>query len=154
MNATVRRGAVVVLVLSAACGDSVPTSPTGTSPSPSGAPLPGLTPLPSVTPPTSFPPLTGPSRTFIFERADSRVAEYTEKSRFVLYENGAFALQLGGQYRGSFTTQENGLLYFKFESNLGSWAATGKLEGDSLEVRYNTMMQMDDFEDAFYARMP
>ena len=149
MNATVRRGAVVVLlVLSTACGDSVPTSPTGTSPSPSGAPL------PSVTPPTSFPPLTGPSRTFIFERANYRVAEYTEKSRFVLYDNGAFALQLGTQLRGSFTTQENGLLYFNFESNLGSWAATGKLEGDSLEVKYNTMMQLDDFEDAFYARMP
>ena len=49
MNATVRRGVVVVLlVLSAACRDSVPTSPTGTSPSPTS--LPGLTPVPSLTP--------------------------------------------------------------------------------------------------------
>ena len=71
----------------------MPTSPTGTNPLPSGTPLPGLTRLPIVTPPTNFPPLSGPARTFIFERADYRVAEYTEKSRFVLYDNGALALR-------------------------------------------------------------
>jgi hypothetical protein len=165
MSATARPGAVVVLLaLSAACGSSVPTSPTGLSPSPGGSVvLPGLTPQPSVTLPpsvipTSFPPLSGPSRTFKFERADYQVAVYTKESHFVLYDNGAFALQLGGQhpgqYRGLFTTQENGLLYFKFESNLLSWSATGKLEGDSLTIEYNTMMQWDDFENAVYARTP
>ena len=84
------------------------------------------------------------------------VSEYTEKSRFVLYDNGAFALQypaLGGHiYRGSYT-EENGVLYFKFEGDV-QWSATGKLEGDSLKVQSNTMMQMDDFENAVYARTP
>jgi len=158
-------GAVIVqLALSAACGSSVPTSPTGMSPSPNGSHvLPGVTPQPSVTLPpsvlpTSFPPLSGPSRTFRFERADYQVSLYTKESHFVLYDNGAFALQVGGQYpgqyRGLFTTQENGLLQFSFESNWPSWSGTGKLEGDSLTVEYNTMMQMDDFENAVYARRP
>ena len=80
----------------------------------------------------------------------------TENSRFVLYDNGAFVLQYqisGGQYRGSYTA-ENGVLNFKFESNLGQWTATGRLEGDSLEVKYNRVMHLDDFEDAAYRRMP
>ena len=162
MNATVRRGVVVVLlVLSAACRDSVPTSPTGTSPSPSVTLLPSLTPVPSLTsvpsviPPTSFPPLSGPSRTFTFDHADYRVAEYTEKSRFVLYDNGAFALQylnLGGQYKGSYR-EENGSIHFTWEDCCG-WSATGRLEADSLKVQYSVNMQMSDFEDAVYARMP
>ena len=52
MSATVYCGAgVLFLALSAACGSSAPTSPTGTSPSSSGTLLlPGLTPQPSVTP--------------------------------------------------------------------------------------------------------
>ncbi len=149
MNAPVGRGAVIVLlVLSAACEGSVPTSPTGTNPS--------LTPIvtlpsPAQTPP-SFPPLSGPARTFVFERADHRVAEYTEKSRFVLYDNGAFALQyptLGGQYRGSYK-EENGLITFAW-ADYGS-GATGRLDGNSLKVEYVVMMQMSDFEDAVYAR--
>ena len=110
------RGAVVVLlVLSATCGGSVPTSPSGTNPSP----MPTVTlPSPTLTPPPNLPPLSGPARTFIFERADYQVAESTEKSRFVLYDNGAFSLQylsLGGlPYRGSYT-EENGLLNFTWE---------------------------------------
>src|SRR4029453_17413067 len=87
MNTCVRRSAVVVLLtLSAACGSSKPTSPTGTS-QPPAAPLP--------TPPRpDFPPLSGPSRTFFFDRELSYpVSDYTKKSRFVLYDNGAFVLQ-------------------------------------------------------------
>ena len=119
----------------------MPTSPTGTSPSPTR--LPGLTPLPSATPPppvmppTSFPPLSGPSRTFIFKQGllAYPVQEQTENSRFVLYDNGAFGLQDlhgGGHHRGSYTA-ENGALYFTFETNFGQWTASGSLEGDSLE---------------------
>ncbi|HEY5930446.1 MAG TPA: hypothetical protein VIU02_09070 [Burkholderiales bacterium] len=98
--------------------------------------------------------MSGPSHTFIFERADYRVSEYTEKSRFVLYDNGALGLQYlhgGGHiYRGSYTA-ENGVLYFKFEGDV-QWSATGELEGDRLKVQYNTRMQLDDFENAVYAR--
>jgi hypothetical protein len=157
MNATVRRGAVVVLlVLSATCGGSVPTSPSGTKPSP----MPTVTlPSPTLTPPTNFPPLSGPARTFTFKGADYRVAEYTEKSRFDLYDNGAFSLDYlnlaGRPYRGSYT-EENGFIDFTWDarSNVGTWGATGRLEGDSLKVQYNAMMQMADFEDAVYTRTP
>ena len=166
MSATIRRGAVVVLLaLSAACEGSLPTAPTGTSSSPSGTPLPGLTAvpkvrsLPSVTPPIHFPPLSGPAHTFIFEHAGYRVAEYTQNSRFVLYDNGAFALQyltLGGQYRGSYT-EENGVIALTWEDSSNAyfpWGATGRLEGDSLNVQYNLNMQLSDFEDAVYTRSP
>ena len=167
MSATVHRGAVVLfLALCAACRSSVPTSPTGMSPSPNGSfPLPGLTqpsvtPQPNVIPPTSLPPLSGPSRTFVFERADYRVAEYTERSRFILYDNGAFSLQypsLSGNlspYRGSYT-EENGVMDFTWErsNNSNPPDATGTLQGDSLKIEYSLNMRMSDFEDAVYALM-
>ena len=51
--------------------------------------------------------LSGPSRTFVFDRELSyRVSDYTKMSRFVLYDNGAFVLRfpsLGeGGYRGGY----------------------------------------------------
>ena len=164
MSVTLHRGAVVLfLALCAACRSPVPTSPTGTSPSPSeNLVLPGLTPQPSVTPPpsgippTSLPPLSGPSRTFIFARADYRVAGYTERSRFILYDNGAFSLQYlslsGLPYRGSYT-EENGVMDFTWErsNNSNPPDATGTLQGDSLKVEYSLNMRMSDFEDAVYA---
>ena len=153
MNAAVGRGAVVVLlVLFAACGSSGPTSPTGTNP-------------PSVlsaaaSAATVFPPLAGPSRTFIFDRELSyRVSDYTRNSRFVLYDNGAFVLQypsLGeGGYRGGYK-DANGVITFEWEgwSVAGPWGATGTLKGDSLTVQYNEIMQHTDFEAALYVLMP
>jgi hypothetical protein len=154
MDTTVRHGAVVILlVLFAACGSSGPTSPTGTNP-------PLARPSPTPPPPTNFPPLSGPSRTFVFDRELSyRVSDYTRNSRFVLYDNGAFVLQyssLGeGGYRGGYK-EANGVVIFEWEgwSVAGPWGATGTLNGDSLTVRYNEIMQHTDFEDAVYRLMP
>jgi ABC-type transport system substrate-binding protein len=149
MNTTARLGAVVLLVLSAACGSSGLTSSTGTSPTAA---------LPLPTPPRTFSPLSGPSRTFIFDRELSyRVTAYTRESRFVLYDNGAFVLQyvgLGLEYRGGYT-EENGRIAFEWEgwSAAGPWGATGAVQGDSLTVQYNLIMQLTDFEDAVYALM-
>jgi hypothetical protein len=156
MNTSVARGAVVVLlVLVAACGSSGPTFPTGPNP-PSAFPPPAPAPPPT----TVFPPLSGPSRTFIFDRELSyRVSDYTRKSRFVLYDNGAFVLQypsLGeGGYRGGYT-DANGVITFEWEgwSVVGPWGATGTLKGDSLTVQYNEVMQLTDFESALYVLMP
>lgn len=159
MKTTVRRGAVVVLVvLLAACGNSGPTSPTGTSPS---SELPPPTPPPQI----NFPPLSGPSRTFIFDLELSYpVRDFTRKSRFVLYDNGAFELQyLPGQYgpglyRGAYQNAD-GIIMFLFEfqgRSVGSPFndATGTLKGDSLTVQYDWNMRMADFEDAVYVQMP
>ena len=160
MNTTVRRGAVVVLVvLLAACGKSGPTSPTGTSPS---SELPPPLPRP---PQINFPPLSGPSRTFIFDLELSYpVRDFTRTSRFVLYDNGAFELQYlpsqygPGLYRGAYQNAD-GVIRFLFEfqgRSVGSPFddATGTLKGDSLTVQYPWSMRMADFEDAVYVQMP
>lgn len=157
MNTTVRRAAAIVLpMLLAACGSSAPTSPTATS----LARFQGAQP-----PPANFPPLSGPSRTFVFERELSNyVNDYTRHSRFVLYDNGAFELQYppsqygpglyGGEYQNA-----DGVIGFLFEFEGRSVGAafndaTGTLKGDSLTVQYDWNMRMADFEDGVYVQMP
>jgi hypothetical protein len=107
----------------------------------------------------NFPPLSGPSRTFIFDRELSyAVRDFTKKSRFILYDNGAFGLQYPGieyVYRGGYQ-DANGVLMFLFDSSTGRsvnepWDdATGTLEGDSLTIQYQESMQHADFENAVY----
>jgi hypothetical protein len=149
MNTTVRRGAAVFLVvLSTACGSSGPTTPTAIR-----QPLP--VPAPTAPPTRTFPPLAGPSRTFVFDHELAyAVRDYTRKSRIVLYDNGAFVLRYEGigDYRGGYTVA-NGVITFEWEgwSAAGPWGATGTIRGDSLTVEYNFIMQLTDFEDAVYA---
>ena len=52
--------------------------------------------------------------------------------------------------------EANGVITFAWEgwSVAGSWGATGTIRGDRLTVQYNLIMQLTDFEDAVYARMP
>jgi hypothetical protein len=141
MNTIVCRGAIgVLLVVFAACGGALATSPTGPS-------------RPAAVPPTDRPPLSGPFRTFSFERNLLHpVAGYTNNSRFVLYDTGAFVLRYeGGEYRGRYT-EANGDIVFDWEgwSVAGPWGAIGTLKGDLLTVQYNLIMQLSDFEDAVY----
>ena len=71
----------------------------------------------------------------------------------MLYNSGAFSLQyasLGGGYVGTYR-QENGAITFRFAAD-PRWDATGTLKGDSLEVRYNVIMELSDFENAVYRR--
>jgi hypothetical protein len=148
IRSLVARGALLgVFVLANACGSLPPTAPSTTNPSLSGsAPAsPGVT----------FPPPSGPSRTFVFDHAlGYPVRNYTEQSRIVLYDNGAFALQYLspiGAYRGTYA-QSGGTLSFGWEgaSAAGVWMAGGVITNDSLTVRYNEIMQLSDFEDAVY----
>ena len=103
----------------------------------------------------NFPPLSGLSRTFTFNRELTyHLTDYTKQSRFVLYDNGAFVLQyvsLGGEYRGGYT-ESNGVITFQWEgwSIAGAWGATGTLKDGSLTVQYNLIMQLSDLEDAVY----
>lgn len=150
--------AVVLLVFVAACGSSGPTSPSGTSQPASLPPA-----LPRV--PINFPPLSGPSRTFVFKGELSyRVRDFTRNSRFVLYDNGAFVLQyppssLGdGAFRGQYRDASGGIMFlFEFQGRIifDPWDdATGTLKGDSLTVQYEESMQHADFEDAVYTLTP
>jgi len=151
MHTGILRGTLVGLVaLSIACGRSTPTVPTASGQSPA-VPSPAAPPLP-----TTFPALSGQSRTFIFDHELNRAAsDYTKQSRFVLYDNGAFALQyvsLGGEYRGAYT-ESNGFFTLLWEGGSipGAWSAAGALKDGSLTVQYNDNMQLSDFENAVYS---
>ena len=144
----------VLLMLAAACGSSGVTSPSGTT-QPS---------VVTVPPRPTFPALSGPSRTFVFDHAPGEPVssdDYTMHSRFVLYDNGAFVLQfptlnvVGDGYRGGYT-EVNGAITFEWEgwSVAGPWGATGTLNGNSLTVQYNGIMQLTDFVDAVYVLAP
>jgi hypothetical protein len=83
-------------------------------------------------------------------------------SRYVLFDDGTFALQyLGSQgsfeYHGTYT-EANAVITFRWEANqdvAAPWrAAIGTLTDDFLTVRYDLIMQLDDFEDAVYVRAP
>ena len=147
LKTNLRRSAfAALLALFAACGSSGPTSPTGTNPFTTPFVL-------------KFLPLSGPARTFIFDRELSfPVSDYTKTSRLVLYDNGAFVLEypkLGeGGYRGRYK-EASGVVTFEWEgwSAAGPWGATGILKGESLTVQYNVIMQQTDFEDAVYVLM-
>ena len=137
-----------VVALSIACG-SAPTAPTAASIQRTAAPSP-------VPPAASFPPWSGASRSFTFDhQLANGLQDYTRQSRFILYDDGAFALKydsLGIEYHGGYT-ESNGAVVFQWEgwSLAGSWGATGVLEGGALTVHYNDIMMLSDFEDAAYA---
>jgi hypothetical protein len=148
----VARGTLVGLVLlSIACSGSTPAAPTA----PTASSQRSAVPSPPAPPSSNFPALSGPSRTFTFDRELTyHVSGYTKQSRFVLYDNGAFTLQygsLGIEYRGGYT-ESNGVITFQWEgwSTAGAWGATGTVNDGSLTVQYNLIMQLSDFEDAVY----
>ena len=159
MNILFRASVVILLALLAACG--------GAPPAPS-LPPPGPAPRPLVdpAPPMTFPPLSGPSRTFLFYRdvASYRVSDLTRQSRVILFDNGAFALQYPpnqygtGVFRGAYQ-DAGGLLMFLFEGQgrtVGTpWNdATATLESDLLTLTYSERMQHSDFENAVYMLIP
>ncbi len=106
-----------------------------------------------------FPPLSGPSQTFVFERELSYpVREFTRGSRFVLYDNGAFELQYPNfSYRGAYRDAD-GVLGFGFYAEAvvePDWGTmTGLLRDSSLEIDFRVEAEMADFEDAAYSRVP
>jgi len=152
-------GASVALLAIGCSSDPVnPSRPPTTNPPPP-------TEFPPPPPRIDFPPLSGPSRTYIFDgELVYPVSDFTRKSRFVLYDNGAFELQYPpnqygpGLFRGAYQ-DANGAIMFLFEfqgRSVGTpWEdATGTLKSDSLTVQYSEGMQHADFENAVYRLMP
>jgi hypothetical protein len=80
-------------------------------------------------------------------------------SRYVLYDDGTFALQYSSanfpffEYLGLYEV-DNGKITFSWEgwSVAGPWGAWGTLTDETLDVEYNLIMQMSDFENGRYTR--
>ena len=149
MHSAIRISAsVVILLCCAACQESRPTAPTAVTATLS-------TPAPAPPPTSSFPPVQGPSRTFNFDRPLSYpVSSYTSSSRIILYENGGFVLEypsMSLSYRGRYI-EAGGVLNFDWEgwSSAGTWGATGTITGETMQVEYNLIMSLSDFENAVY----
>ncbi len=143
---------VAALALAGACSGS-PVAPTPVAKAPQTA-----APATTVHPTTPAPPAGTPSRTFGSAAPLSYpLSAYTLGSQFVLYDNGTFALQYPNipEYRGTYT-ETDGTITFNWDgwSVAGPWAATGTLSGNQLTVRYNLIMELTDFENAVYTRMP
>jgi hypothetical protein len=151
MQAVIRSaGLAVLLALVAACGEPrIPTAPT-----PPFQPAPPIAPAPTPTPPVSdFPPVSRPARIYVFDRqASYPVQPYTVGSRYVLYDDGTFALQylIAGEYRGRYR-EASTTVTFDFDS-FSAAGATATLAGDTLKVQYTMLMSLSDFEDAIYVR--
>ena len=98
--------------------------------------------------------MAGLAGTYVFNAPSSYpIRDYTITSRYVLHNSGTFSLQyasLGHEYVGTYT-EENGRVTFRFAAD-GRWDAVGTLNGDSLDVRYNVVMELSDFENAVYRR--
>lgn len=117
---------------------------------------PGESDSPVQPPPLGFPALSGTAEVYVAVD-DGAIA--SPLSRYVLYDNGAFALQFAGrydslEYRGRYA-RAGSAITFDWEgwSAAGPWGARGTLSGDSLVVKYNDVMQMTDFVDATYVRV-
>lgn len=103
--------------------------------------------------------MTGRSITYLFSgQLSFPVSGFTTRSRYVLYDNGAFALHYEGiqfVYVGAYRPDEDGRIYLDFGADgavNGYSDAWGTLNDGLLEVRYNLLMQHSDFEDAAYTR--
>jgi hypothetical protein len=137
-----------LLLVGVACGYADrPTAPS--------AVLPPVT----VQPPPPVPPTlevpAGSQRYDFSAPLTHAVASYTITSRYVLGPGRNFALQytsLSGQYAGTFQ-QDGNRISFRFAGD-SRWEAVGTLNGDSLTVEYNLDMQMSDFDNAVYRRVP
>jgi hypothetical protein len=136
-----------VLLLSAGCSNShQPTAPSTvervlTLPTP-------------IEPACVFAAVTQRGRVYAFSHARfPNPASYTRCSRFVLYDNGSFELQFGGRgtYSGTYRILGN-VVDFTWDgwSVAGSWGSNATLDDNTLDVRYNTIMMLSDFEDAVY----
>ncbi len=80
-------------------------------------------------------------------------------SRYVLYDDGTFALQYSSanypffEYRGTYSADNTNIIFhWEGWSVAGPWGATGTLTEDYLSVRYNLIMIHSDFEDGTYVR--
>jgi hypothetical protein len=146
----------LLAILLSSCDDGVdrstPTAPTlGNTPS-SPAPPP-----PPPPPPTTL-PVSEAATPGTYERV-SPLYPGSPASRFVISGDGTFSLEYGSASGGGFPypgtyTREGDWYVLDFEgwSTAGPWLASASFGGSCLEVRFNVVMQLTDFEDGRFCR--
>ena len=156
MKGAIRCGApVALLVLTCACttvAPAMPTAPTASNAQSGSTPV-----LPSAAPP-GFPAVTRPARVYVgIDSPTYAMHGGPLASRYVLYDDGSFALQYASanypffEYLGTYT-EANSLI--KFLDKDAGWEATVSPRGESISVRYTLLMQHSDFLDGVYIRTP
>ena len=118
--------------LATGCGDSTtPVEPP--SPAPIAKPI--------------FPAPSRPAQIYV-----EAVQTSSQPSRYVLYEDGSFALQYPfGEYPGTWS-QKDDVITFTFREPL--WEAIGFLAGNHMIIQYNYYMAFSDFRGQTYVRSP
>jgi hypothetical protein len=146
-----------LLSLSAGCKDAV-------QPEPPVIEAPVAAPAPPLAAPPDFPALARPGE--IYNEGAVSIYGYPGSdayhdgrlvSRYVLYQDSSFALQFSSPRSGIFEylgrySRADSVITFDWDgwSIAGPWGATGTLRGDSLDVKYNIIMQLSDFVDGVY----
>ena len=140
--------AVASLVLLLACDDdsygSTPTAP-------------AVRHAPPSTEPTGSLPVTEPATPGTYERTTLALGRLD--SQIVFESSGAFRLEYGGSgadgfgYPGTYARQGDWyLLDFEGWSTAGPWEAYASFGGKCVDVRFNMVMVLSDFEDGRFCR--
>ena len=102
-------------------------------------------------------PVPAGATAYDFARQLDYVSGYTERSRFLFFDDGRFMLEYPpGPYKGTYT-RVNDLVTFAWEGSKNPavpWGATGRFSGSELTITYNVYMMHSGFEDAVYQRVP
>ena len=156
-----RCGTLICFLCAGACSDTPPTRPTSNLiPQEPVTPSPPRPVLPAGQFVPSFPAESRPARLYVAERFSPPSSYHGSElaSRWVLYEDGTFALQYSSvnypffEYLGTYKDGSDGV-DLAFQANGGQWQATAVVTEAALSVKFNLMMRLDDFEDGSYRRV-
>lgn len=105
----------------------------------------------------AFPAVSQPAEIYLRQTPSA----FGHDSRFVLYDGNRFELQYlvartgFHAYTGNYSrTGANLSFRFHASSSAGQWTARGYLEVDRLNVSFNVIMQLSDFENGTYVLLP
>lgn len=156
-----RTMAVGLSVALSACAESTPVGPDAqavaqpTTPAPSPA-TPLAPPFKAPSSPAHIYQETGPLYAFAYSYHGGIL-----ESRYVLYDDGSFALQFASarnglfEYDGKYVRSGSEIRFLFNDSNTGGpWNAVGTTDGTKIRVDYNGIMIGADFESGVYLENP
>ena len=107
-----------------------------------------------------FPPVTRAARVYVgVDRPESSYHNGPLVSRFVLYDDHAFAMQYASPKWGNFEylgtydeTNDRVTFYWQGSNRAGPWDAVAVITEESLAVKFSFLNQLNDFYDGLYLR--